>query len=105
MLEAARALASLVVPGDDVRLAEKFIERGRFTAVHSVQLAERMLSPADASVDLARGSESTAARAGGAQDITVARRWAAGVRGLSRDFSERSMAIEFQNSTGNRPSS
>jgi hypothetical protein len=74
VLEAARALASIVLAGDDVRLAEKIIEGGRFTAIHAVQLAERMLSPAHANVDLARGSESTAARAGGTRDITVARR-------------------------------
>jgi hypothetical protein len=44
VLDAARGLAALVLAGDDVRLAQKVAEGGRWAIVHAVELAERMLS-------------------------------------------------------------
>jgi hypothetical protein len=44
MVRAMRALASIVLAADEVRLAREVLEGGRFAAVKAVELAERFLS-------------------------------------------------------------
>jgi hypothetical protein len=39
-----RALASIVLAADEVRLAREVLEGGRFAAVKAVELAERLLA-------------------------------------------------------------
>ena len=48
VLEAARALAAIVLASDDVRLARKVVEGGTFAVVHAVELAELVLARSDA---------------------------------------------------------
>jgi hypothetical protein len=54
MVEAARALAAMVLAGEDVRLARKIAEGGRLTITHAVELAERVLDPRGVRVSRAR---------------------------------------------------
>jgi hypothetical protein len=44
MAQAMRALASIVLASDEVRLAREVLEGGRFAAVKAVELAERLLA-------------------------------------------------------------
>ncbi len=46
VLDMARVLAAIVLAGDEVRLAHKVAEGGPSAIVHTVELAERMLSGA-----------------------------------------------------------
>ena len=48
VVEAARALAAIVLAGDEVRLARKVVEGGTFAVVHAVELAELVLARSDA---------------------------------------------------------
>jgi hypothetical protein len=44
VLEAAQELAGIVLARDEVRLAQKVVQGGRFAVVHAVELAQRILS-------------------------------------------------------------
>jgi hypothetical protein len=44
VIEAARALAGIVLANDELRLARRILEGGPFVVVNAVELAERVLA-------------------------------------------------------------